>query len=47
MTLKSGPKEWHSRKNLQKWFAKLTPEQRMKLALLVEKFRREARFVED
>ena len=38
--------EWHDKKNLQKWFDKLTPEQRIKLALQVEKFRREAKFVE-
>jgi len=38
--------EWHSRKNLQDWFDKLTPEQRLKIALEIEKFRREARFVE-
>lgn len=38
--------DWHSRKNLQNWFDKLTPEQRLKIALQIEKFRREARFVE-
>jgi hypothetical protein len=38
--------EWHNKKNLQKWFKKLTPEQRIKLALQVEKFRKEAKFDE-
>jgi hypothetical protein len=38
--------EWHNKKNLIKWFDKLTPEQRIKLALQVEKFRREAKFDE-
>ena len=38
--------EWHSRKNLQDWFGKLTPEQRLTIALEIEKLRREARFVE-
>jgi hypothetical protein len=38
--------DWHRRENLQKWFDKLTPEQRLKLVVQIEKFRREARFVE-
>jgi len=46
MVRKSKPEKWHSRKNLQDWFDKLTPEQRLKIALQIEKFRREARFVE-
>ena len=39
--------EWHSRKNLQEWFDKLTPEQRLELVMEIEKFRREAKFVEE
>jgi hypothetical protein len=38
--------KWHNKEHLQKWFNKLTPEQRIKLALQVEKFRREAKFDE-
>jgi hypothetical protein len=38
--------EWHDKKHLQKWFSKLTPEQRIKLVLQVEKFRKEAKFDE-
>jgi hypothetical protein len=39
-------KEWHDKKHLLKWFSKLTPEQRIKLALQVEKFRKEAKFID-
>ncbi len=42
----SKSKDWHSRKNLQDWFDKLTPEQRIRIAFQVEKFRRGAKFVE-
>jgi hypothetical protein len=41
----SKQQKWHNKKHLHEWFGKLSPEQRLKIALQVEKFRREARFV--
>jgi hypothetical protein len=40
-------KSWHTRENLESWFFSLTPEQRLSLALDIDDFRKEARFVED
>jgi hypothetical protein len=37
---------WHSEGMLASWFRKLTPEQRLDIALEVEQFRREAVKVE-
>jgi hypothetical protein len=45
LDIMSKSQKWHNKKHLQEWFNKLTPEQRLKIALQVEKFRREARFV--
>ena len=33
---------WHTRENLEKWFASLTPERRLEIALEIEEFRKEA-----
>jgi hypothetical protein len=40
-------KSWHTRENLEIWFNGLTPEQRLSIALEIEGFRKEARFVDD
>ena len=37
---------WHDRRKLIDWFSRLTPEHRLKIALEIEQFRREARFIE-
>ena len=35
--------KWHSSERLLEWFSKLTPEERLDIALETEQFRREAR----
>ncbi|MDE1822382.1 MAG: hypothetical protein KGI98_16205 [Euryarchaeota archaeon] len=42
----AGHRRWQSRRGLASWFRKLTPEQRLDIALEIEQFRREAVKVE-
>lgn len=40
-----GEMHWHKQKNLEDWFKKLTPEQRLDISIEIEGFRKEAKFV--